>query len=234
MYYLRYVLSMTSKLTLISLLVLLALGLGCKKDQVPCTTCPTGSSNCEDIQNVKHFFYFKVGSWWVYEEENSGARDSVYVTIASENPNNYDFNVEVYSTYQDYYYRFWPEYYPVNGCPQNGKICKRCLIVKRSKYKPGDFVAEGRCFLFIPLEGDSQGVYYNGFPENRIYIEEVNDSLQLINLTFGRSISVYENFTLMEGKQQTRHTFSEDVGLVRKELLDSNRVWNLVDYHIEI
>jgi hypothetical protein len=42
-----------------------------------------------------------------------------------------------------------------------------------------------------------------------------------------------EDMTLMENNQPTNHYFSEQAGLVRKELLDSNQVWNLVDYHIE-
>ncbi len=221
----------------ISLVLSLALVLGCNKDKVPCTTCPTGGgnlSNCEDIQNVKHFFYFKVGSWWVYEEENSGLRDSVYVTSAVENPSNYDFDVEVYSTYQDYTYRYWPEYYPINGCPESGQICKRCIIVKRAKYKPGDFVDEGRCFLFIPEVGDFTSVPNISFGGNRITVENILDSSEFIlGLKYKKTVQISELNTYMEGKQPTNHFFSENTGLIRKELLDSNQVWNLVDYHIE-
>lgn len=225
---------MTSKSAYISLLVLILLLLGCKKDKVPCTTCPTGpGAGCEDIQNVKHFFHFKVGSWWVYEEESSGLRDSVYVTSAAENPNNYNFDVEVYSEFQDYSYHYWPEYYSVNGCPDNGVICKRCLTVKGSKYKPGDFVGEGRCFLFIPELGDYMGVPNTQFENNQIQVEGILDSVEFVtNLKFARTIKIHELNTFIEGIQPTNHYFSEGVGLVRKELLDSNQVWNLVDYYI--
>jgi hypothetical protein len=226
---------MTSKIAYILLIFLFALTFGCKKDKVPCTTCPTsGGAECEDIQNVKNFFYFKVGSWWVYEEENSGVRDSVYVTSAAQNPSNYDFNVEVYSTYQDYTYRYWPEYYPNsnNGCPESGLLCKRCMLVKRAKYRPGDFVGESRCFIFIPRVGDNQGVPNVYFEGNRIYVTDVQDSILLGNNSLARTITMFEDNTLMEGRQPTNHYFSENVGLVRKELLDSNEVWNLVDYYI--
>ncbi|GAB5417879.1 MAG: hypothetical protein Crog4KO_23730 [Crocinitomicaceae bacterium] len=203
---------------------------------MPCTTCPTGGdgAGCEDIQNVKHFFYFKVGSWWVYEEENSGLRDSVYVTSASENPSNYDFNVEVYSTHQDYYYRYWPIKVNSNECPTNGIICKRCIQIKRSKYRPGDFVNESTCFLFVSKIGDNQYVPNTEFENNRIYVENVLDSLiGTQNFVFDRTIQIRESNTYIEGMQPTNHFFSENVGLVRKELLDSNQIWNLVDYHIE-
>ena len=209
--------------------------LGCKKDKVPCTTCPTGpGAGCEDIQNVKHFFYFKVGSWWVYEEENSGLRDSVYVTSAAENPSNYDFDVEVYSTYQDYYYHFWPQYGPTLGstCSQSGESCGWCVKVFRSKYKPGDFVSQATCFMFQPIIGNKDYNYHTSI-ENYVYVNDVVDSMIIGTLNFERTITMFEDRTIMEGDQPTNHLFSENIGLVRKELLDSNEVWNLVDYHIE-
>ncbi|GAB5417878.1 MAG: hypothetical protein Crog4KO_23740 [Crocinitomicaceae bacterium] len=202
---------------------------------MPCATCPTSSgAGCEDIQNVKHFFYFKVGSWWVYEEENSGARDSVYVTSASENPSNYDFNVEVYSTHQDYYYRYWPQFGSTVGstCNESGLACGWCTKVFRSKYKPGDFIGQATCFIFQPEVGLSD---YNSNPYvqgNYIYITNLLDSFALNSLNFERTVCLREDNTVMEGYQPTKHFYSENVGLARKELLDSNKVWNLIDYYI--
>jgi hypothetical protein len=80
----------TYRLRSLALLLLLILVVpACKKDKTPCVTdCP--ESNCEDIQCVKDYFAFKVGSWWVYEEETSGERDSVYVTEYANDPTNYN------------------------------------------------------------------------------------------------------------------------------------------------
>ncbi|GAB5417880.1 MAG: hypothetical protein Crog4KO_23720 [Crocinitomicaceae bacterium] len=219
----------------ISLVLSLGLILGCNKDKVPCSTCPTGGgANCEDIQKVKHFFYFKVGSWWVYEEENSGLRDSVYVTSASENPSNYDFNVEVYSTHQDYYYRYWPQLGGAVGstCTENGIICGKCVTVFRSKYKPGDFVNQASCFLFQPNVGDKD-LHFHPTIENYVHVSSVEDSIIIGLNTYSRTVVMFEDKTIMEGDQPTNHYFSENVGLVRKELLDSNEVWNLVNYYIQ-
>ncbi len=171
----------------------------------------------------------------MYEEENSGARDSVYVTSAAENPSNYDFDVEVYSTYQDYTYRYWPEYYPnsSNGCPESGLLCKRCMLIKRVKYKPGDFVDESRCFLFIPRIGDEQSAFNADFAGNKIRVSDIQHSVMIDGvLTNSRTITIFELSTFMEGNQPSNHVFSENIGLTRKELLDSNQVWNLVDYYI--
>ncbi len=214
------------------LLLLLLLVPACKKDKVACTTCPSNGADCEDVQNVKHFFYFKVGSWWVYEEETSGARDSVYVTEAIENVSNYNFDVRVYSTYQDYYYHFWPQLTVSSSCPSNGVICKRCVQIKRSKYKPGDFVGEATCFIFLPILGAKDYNSNSAFENNYIHVSTVMDTFQNSSLFYNRTVKMFEDNTYMEGAQPTNHYFSENVGLVRKELLDSNQVWNLVDYYI--
>jgi hypothetical protein len=218
---------------IITLLLCTLILLGCKKDEpIPCEE--TGNENCEDIQNVKNFFYFKVGSYWVYEEETSGDLDTVYVTEASENPSNYDFDVRVYSTYQDYYYHFWPDNVSgLNGCNTNGDICKWCVTVKRAKYKPGDFIGEAKCFFFIPKVGDADGNFNPFFPNNLVSVQQIDSNYVLGTINAGRTFKMNELNTVMEGLQETNHYFSEDVGLIRKELLDSNKVWNLVDYYIQ-
>jgi hypothetical protein len=207
--------------------------LGCKKDE-PSSCQETGNENCEDIQNVKHFFYFKVGSYWVYEEETSGDLDTVYVTEASENPTNYDFDVRMYSTDQDYYYHFWPDNVSgINGCSTNGIICKWCTTVKRSKYKPGDFVAEAKCFIFIPEVGQSTINWTVQYPSNKFYTESIDSIYSIGSLNFERTIKIFEEHSYMDDYQPTNHFFSENVGLVRKELIDSSKIWNLVNYYIE-
>jgi hypothetical protein len=207
--------------------------LGCKKDE-PSSCQETGNENCEDIQNVKNFFYFKVGSYWVYEEETSGDLDTVYVTEASENPSNYDFDVRVYSTYQDYYYHFFPQAVSgLNGCLTNGNICKWCASIMRSKYKPGDFVGEAKCFFFIPKVGATDVNWNSQFSNNYIIVNQIDNSFVNEGFIFDRTIKMNELNTQMEDFQETNHYFSENVGLVRKELLDSNKVWNLVNYCIQ-
>jgi hypothetical protein len=206
--------------------------LGCKKDEpIPCQE--TGNKNCEDIQNVKNFFYFKVGSYWVYEEETSGDLDTIYVTEASENPSNYDFDIRMYSSYQDFYYHFWPEYSPVPGTSESGIVCETCVFVQRSKYRPGVAVYQAKCFMFIPELGLSQSNYNSLISNNKVITEQIDSSFFNGVLQFERTIKMHELNTVMEGYQPTDHYFSENVGLSRKELIDSNQVWNLVDYYIE-
>lgn len=226
-------------LTKISSIVLLALTIAlivasCKKEKTPYETCPdSGSANCENVQNIKNFFYFKVGSWWVYEEETSGERDSIYVTEASEDPNTYNFDVRMYSTYEDYYYHYWPVYALTSNCPDNGTICTQCLTVMRSKYKPGDFVAEEECFYFVPKVGFKAVNYNVHCTNNMLMIEQGFDSININQIQLLRTFVLKEDCTSSQGNQKTRFYYSENCGVSKKELLDSSQIWNLVNYYIQ-
>jgi hypothetical protein len=216
-------------------MILLFIVPACTKDKTPCVTdCP--ESNCEDIQGVKDYFAFKVGSWWVYEEETSGDRDSVYVTEYANDPTNYNFDMRVYSTHQDYFYHFWPNFAGGSqSCSETGITCNDCVTVKKSKYKVGDFVGEAKCFFFLFSIGDFKYGYtpVNLSFNNTVAVQNIYSDYELGILQFDKTVLIHELHTFVDGEQPTNHYYSEGVGLIKKELLDSNQVWNLVDYHIE-
>src|SRR4051812_34053479 len=86
---------MSKRLYLLGFLTALLLfaGASCKDEDkhTKKNYCTENPSECPNIQGVKNYFLFKEGSWWVYEEETSLERDSVYVTEYINNSTNYDF-----------------------------------------------------------------------------------------------------------------------------------------------
>lgn len=208
--------------------LLVSLLLSCKKNttqtnSVPCTSC-------QSVNEAKDYFAFKVGTWWVYEEATSHQRDSVYVTESTIDQTGYYFNVSLFSTYQNYYYHYWPTYYGnIAGCSLNGIVSKRCLYVNRSKTKPGDFIGESNCFFIKYNNGDYSSEFNIIFPNNKIIIDSIYDAFD----SFGKTVKVHELSTLVENNQPTNHYYSKNIGITRKEFIDSNQVWNLVNYHIE-
>ena len=48
-------------------------------NQCDTTQCPEGNTKNKISSVAKKYFYFKVGSWWVYQNEISLERDSIYV-----------------------------------------------------------------------------------------------------------------------------------------------------------
>ncbi len=208
--------------------------LSCKEDK-PKPYCEENPGQCQSVLEAKKFFAFKVGSWWVYEEETSGERDSMYVTEGNNDYTSYDFDTRIESALTGYEYHYWPVYSGGNSsCSKSSPVQEKCLYIKRSKGKPEDYIGEAYCFFVNYRVGDY--AYISGniyFENNKIIVSNIFSTYSVQNITFHNVVEFHELSTRVEGIQPTNHFYSENVGLVRKELLDSNEVWNLVNYHIE-
>lgn len=220
------------RLTILMLFIALFLVSSCRKDK-SISYCNLHPEDCVDIQEVKKYFYFKEGSYWVYQEQNSGLIDSVYVFETYNDPSTYYFSTKLYSSYDGYYYRFWPK---IGAVVDSGLVekSKRSTIIYKSKAKPGDFVSESECFLFYPKIGDwtySDGGYPYGY-NNKLTVSDIYDSIGITNKIFFEAITLYEEHTASEEKQSTFHYYVKTVGLVKKELIDSNQIWDLINYNI--
>ena len=220
---------------LIGFLLAMCVAVSCKQDKVP--FCEENPSECVDIRSVKDFMFFKVGTWWVYEEETTLVRDSVFVVEASEDTGTYNFQFKTENSLSDYNIVYWPEYYGSgnNDCVENGLIHTNCLSVRRSKQKPGDFVAENDCFFYTLDEGDFDYTSVGDAPDYisyKLIVEDVITNFQLSGNNLGFTYRMFEEKTTIENNQPTTHYYSKNIGLVRKELLTSGQVWNLVDFYI--
>jgi hypothetical protein len=217
----------------VSAIVLLVMGVSCK-DKKPSASC-TNPQFCQSVLVAKDFFAFKMGSWWVYEEETSHERDSMYVTLYNNDNNSYLFECHIKSSLTDYDHRYWPEYYGVNGCSTVGFVNKKCLYVTKEKGKFQDNLGESTIFFVNYQVGDhlytASEISY--CPDDSIVIGHIYDSLIISAYKFHNVVRVDESCSYQEGKQPTKFYYTKSVGIIRKELIDSNQVWNLVNYHIE-
>ena len=226
---------------LVAISFFILLPIACKKEKDNTTApsyCDQHPNQCAPISEAKDFFLFKMGSWWVYEEETSKVRDSVYVTEYS-NTETYDFDARYTSSLNGYTFHYFPFAYAggtsggSSPCDLNKPINSRCLTLSRSKYKAGEFVAEDFCFFIYYNKNYTSGSMNSQFPQNKIIISDVLNTYPLNNFIFNKTVKIFEEHTMIEHNQSTNHYYSKGVGMVRKELLDSNQVWNLVNYHIE-
>lgn len=205
-----------------------------KKPQPSNDFCINNPQLCETPMEAKLYFSFKMGSWWVYEEETTHERDSLYVTEYVNDEQSPDFSTRIYSEREDYYYHYFPWIISSNNCFPNGISSSKCIHVKRSKGNIGDYIGEDICFFIQHKKNDQIQITNVQFFGDKLTISEVYyDSFTLGDLTFNRTVKIHEDHTFIENNNPTYHYFAKGVGLIRKELLDSNEVWNLVNYHIE-
>lgn len=227
-----------TKHTFLFAILLMSIAYSCKdKTPEPNIACSSNPYGCNSVSVAKEFFLFKPGSYWVYEEEHSHMRDSMYV-YSYANGSNYDFDIVIKSALDNFQYHYWPEY---NGQPNDNQcsttkpVAKKCMNIKRSKYIPGSpgvFVGEGRCMFFQYNLTDSVPSYSTNFESNFIHITAIMDAYELGDLDFSKTVKVYNRKDQQSNLHPTNHYYSKGVGLIRKELIDTPEVWNLVNYYI--
>ncbi|MFN6086594.1 MAG: hypothetical protein ACK476_16895 [Fluviicola sp.] len=214
---------------------LLLLFLQSCKDKDTQTACEKAPETCQYLSEAKEYFAFKEGSWWVYEEETTHERDSVYVTSFINNASSHYFNTEILSTRDSFYTRYFPaDFYEGNGCSYPGPVNKRCLYIRKIKSKFQNHLGESNIMFFKHDLGSSDytGSGVNYCDNNKITISNILNNFSINSLNFNKTIEISEDCSHFEGDQPVKFTFSKGVGLIKKTLIDSNETWNLVSYHI--
>jgi hypothetical protein len=219
--------------------ILLLFFLQACKDKNPTDSsinCSTNPSECQYASEAKEFFSFKVGSWWVYEEQTSHERDSVYCTINNNSGTSY-FYTETISARDSFKTRwFTKNMYEYNGCSTTEPIGKSCLYVYKTKLKDQNHLGENILFFVKYKKGDF--IYNTGGTNyclnNKMTIANISESFTLPNFSFNnKTVEITEDCTHFEGDQPTVFIYTKGVGLIQKKLLGTNETWNLVSYHIE-
>ena len=221
--------------SIISVVILINL-IQCRKDpNIP--FCEQYPNECIEMKHIKDHYYFKTGSWWVYEEQNTGAIDSQWVSSSWLKSNNKEFDVVINSTLDDYDRHRWTHLLTTakkeDIVPKN----KRAFI-ERSKSKAGDFVATSTIGIFYPVVGDSTNNLGGGGYGSETYFSQLRIKQKYVQFTilggsYTNVIVIGDDYNAVENSQPTIHWYAEGVGLIKKELIDSNQVWILKKYSVE-
>jgi len=141
-------------LTLFTLLIFIS----CRPDK-PIPFCEEFPEQCVDMEKIKDHYYFKTGSWWVYQEVNSHQLDSQWVSQDWEN--DCKFRLTIKSSLDDYNRERWTHLLtPSKNC---GLVEKnKVAYIERSKSKAGDHVGTSFISIYYPIVGDIINNYGGG------------------------------------------------------------------------
>jgi len=107
------------------------------------------------VDEMKNWYYFKTGSWWVYQEQTTGDLDTVtvYYDWAGFNTSGTQgFEWYCNSSFDGFNYKYrFNDSYSIHCLTAAECTCHK---VSRSKTQPGNFVGEGWIFLFPLIEGN--------------------------------------------------------------------------------
>ena len=211
--------------------------------------CLTGCQKCKKKQpepdsgfsspvntDLYAYAYFKPGTYWVYEDSISGILDSVYITYANNGTyTNGDaevanglyrgtfswFKCDMISSYDHYKYQNWMD--------QSYEVISNIPVVKRVKIQmPNSGTAGGTTIntAIVPI-GKSLGVMLDYVTYQNYY-----NSFSVKTQSFLSTQKWYNFNSNCDDDQNTNYYISKNVGIVRREQLDSNRTWNLIKYNI--
>ncbi len=210
----------------------------CKKDVA---TTPAVYTNYTPNQTIKDYCIFKTGTYWVYQDSTSGKLDSVWVYQYSQTTDTFKkTQTDIYYC-PVYLYRTFSSKYRSNNYVQFNTAFEvqngRNIILEGvidSTGSIGDYVK-----AFSPFTLNlQQGFYTSG---------DVATLLQSINILIGINGNTFSNvykyshtkdcsnyyfINYQHFENKTNTYFAPHIGIVRKEVPDSNIVWNLIRYHI--
>ena len=215
---------------LLSFLVVLTF-MQCRKDEKEFKPfCEEYPDQCVDMAKIKDHYYFKTGSWWVYQEVTSLQLDSQWVSQGWENDCKFDLTIK--SSLDDYDRHRWSHL--LTSAKDCGLVEKRKLAyIERSKGKAGNHIGTSFIGIFHPVVENYVPNYNVTYANNIIKIKSIYSEYSQLNFIFNNVIEYSEFSNNTENNQPVKTFYADGVGLIKKELIDSNQIWLLIDYNVE-
>ena len=210
--------------------------ISCKKDK---PIQPPVYSNYTPSQPVKDYAIFKPGTYWVYQDSTTHLLDSVWVYYYKETTDTFKKAENQYSVSPVYLYRTFSSKYRSNNLVEFNttfEVVNGSNMVLESVIDSTGFVGQ-YVKLFSPFIENKQMSYIT--QDNCTFLKAYplitfNGSVynNTIKYNHSRDFSNYYFINYQHFENKTNTYFASQIGMIRKEIPDSNKVWNLIRYHI--
>lgn len=189
-------------------------------------------------QEAFDYCYFKPGTWWAYRDSVSGDLDTIYVTEArrgfdSSYFKSYGGRKPVYEwfTYTEFSTSFpFKNVYTLHTSFSN---CDNmpCHKIIRSKSEPGKAYGEGIYFFYKIQVGFSSFASYSATTERINIVDFIDTFTHNNNVYYGVAII---NITKDKSEDNSATNFyhAKNVGVIRREIINKNQVWQLIAHNI--
>jgi hypothetical protein len=187
--------------------------------------CPDDNNAFEDM---KAWYYFKEGTYWIYEEQNTGQLDTVIVysnqEIQVDTVRQFEWNSISTSGSEIHQYvnTTW-----ARDCHE--RLSCKCQKVFVSQVLGGDVTGEGAPF-FYPHD---VGNWSTNFLEDGITtLTSKSDSMELKGYTYYSIINYTNDTDYMSFDLPAEYVFARNIGLIRKKIPALNQDWQLIESEI--
>ncbi len=208
----------------------------CKKDKA---FEPATYPNYTPTQPIKDYAIFKPGTFWVYQDSATGVLDSVWVYQYSQTTDTVQKPANTYNICPVYLYRTFSSKYHSNNYVEfntgfeilNGSNMILESVIDSASYI-GDYVklhsplVEGKTMSYITDDDCTFMKKYSSYTFNSIVYNNV------LKYHHSRDMSSYYFINYQHHENKTQVYYAPNIGIIRKEIIDSNKVWNLIRYNI--
>ncbi len=193
---------------------------------------PATCGDAQTIDEMKQWVLFKPGTYWIYEEETSGDRDTVIVTEYFDGVSSGGFaafGCVMHSSYDGYNYDYWFNDSYSGDCLSENCSCRRVFC---SKSMPGDFFGEGGVFVFPLYRGNYLGVGFGGGDGGIMKIENYPLDMEISDTVYSNCVKYLIENSVQHNWTNAFYSINKNIGVVKKEAYENGEVWNLFEYHI--
>ena len=189
---------------------------------------------------LQPYMFFDLSSYWVYEEQTSGAIDSVYVTISVADRDTLYYSSGALHSIYDYAiiraqssltgevseYRVMGSEMSYDSTVYPDTVF---YVYRKDWTSTGDYNGQ-TIAMFYPFDQSYSVVPYS--QPGAITLPEEYDSL-LVQGEYFYDVKVFhDSQNSTEVNEETKFYFARNKGIIRKEKVTSGEVWDLVRYSI--
>ncbi len=183
-------------------------------------------------QEVKDYIFFKPGSYWIYQDSSTGIIDSVFLELynygidTSFDGNNIDGFFEYCFNNLHHSYDGKVDVYWVNG---GWLKMYGYTPVWHDKFYPGHFI--GETYLFgHPFIEDK--IYSPYTALGRIKLSKIFSNYSNSQVSYSNVLEFYNDSNITADFSKTNTFIAKNIGIIRKEVIDSGQVWNLIRHQV--
>ncbi len=194
------------------------------------------STDCGEattIDEMMEWVYFKTGTYWIYEEQNTGALDTMTVYYdynGVSSTGNREFVVKMESSLDGYTYEYWFNDSWSGDCGLfPGCFCR---TVDCEKYVIGDFVDGNHNFIFPLRIGNKAGQLGPNLTPGATEIIEFNDTIALDDSLYKDVFTFRMDFSIQHDRKLAYYRLCHNIGIIQKNIPELNENWLLIEYLI--
>jgi hypothetical protein len=214
-------------------LSLLCVGLSrCKHEPVIDPNGPQ-CGEATTIEEMLEWVYFKTGTYWIYEEQNTGVLDTmtVYYDYNGVSSSGYrEFVVKMESSLDGYTYEYWFNDAWSGDCDLLPSCF--CRVIDCGKYIPGNVAGANHVFIFPLKIGNQCSQSGGGINFGPSIIAEHIISDTIAGVVYSNVYKIEQTYSPQHEYEASIYKLSDGVGIIQKMIPSFSENWHLIEYQI--